>query len=1122
MPTSILLVDDHPVFRKGIYLLLEQEPDMRVIGEAGDGQAAIDRVRDLSPDVVVMDITMPNLNGIDATRHIVSESPHAKVIALSIHSGKRFVEDMLGAGAVGYILKESVPEELINGIRAVMRGEVYLSPAITGIVVSQYVDALTRIQAPGKTAELTAREKEALQLIADGASTKQIASVLQVAPKTVESTRRRIMQKLDVNTVAELTEIASHEGLIEQTIRPAGTDETSARSITTTKLRRPRTPGDHVHRSRLLKQLDKGHGLPLTLVSAPAGYGKSTLVSSWVEACDCPSAWITLDKDDNDLHLFLNYLIHALQTVFPELDLETQDLLSAPSLPPVSVLARYLLNDLDDLDETFILVLDDYHLIHETAVHDLLAELLSHPPPAMHLALLTRRDPPLPISTLRARAQLTEIGVSQLRFTPEETAEFLERVIKEPVDKTAAAILEQKTEGWITGLRLASLTLRDRSDLERIARALKEGLHYITDYLVREVLSQQPPVIANYLMETSVPDRFCASLCEELHGSSGEKKEEIGGQEFIEWLEKTNLFVISLDETHQWFRYHHLFQQLLQSQLKRKRSTEEIAALHARAGAWFGENGLLEEALKHALAAGDIDGAVDLVRLERQSVLNADKWYTLERWLPMFPKAVIEKRPELLVTRIWLLYHHFQFQSILPTLETVESLFKGEPEDQVLYGEVDFFRGYCCYFLNEGQSSLKHLQAALERIPLAYHEIRGQAELVFGLACQMEGRKEKAVHMLNDLIYGVPPSHNLRKTRLLASLVYIHIISADPAKAFKANKELMDVATAGHYSYAKAWSVYLQGLISFYRGEFEKTVHDLSQALEDRYILHTRAAFDCMAGLAFAHQFLGQPDRADAVMEHLFVFAGELNDPAYSAIAASCRARLFLIQGQTEEAVNMLPSDTTSGVENIFIWLEIQAVTHCKVLIAKGSDAGLERAEKRLQEYLKTNQDNHNTRGMIEILSLLSLLHKKQGKNDEALSLLKCALDLAKPGEWVHPFIEPGPPMADLLNMLEKKDATAFSEKILDKINKLQTHVSPTVVPQVPSARPLQPLIEPLTNRELDILGLLEQRLQSKEIAEKLFISTETVKSHLKNIFQKLDAANRRQAVEKAKNLGII
>jgi LuxR family maltose regulon positive regulatory protein len=304
---------------------------------------------------------------------------------------------------------------------------------------------------------------------------------------------------------------------------------------------------------------------------------------------------------------------------------------------------------------------------------------------------------------------------------------------------------------------------------------------------------------------------------------------------------------------------------------------------------------------------------------------------------------------------------------------------------------VDFFRGYCFYFLNEGPRSLKHLQAALDHIPLIHHEIRGQAELVFGLACQMEGQKEKAIHTLNDLIYGDPPPHNMRKTRLLVSLVYIHIISADPAEAFKANKELMDVATAGHYSYAKGWSIYLQGLISFYCGEFEKAVHDFSRAQNDRHILHTRAALDCMAGLAFAHQFLGQPDRADATMERLFEFAGELNDPAYSAIVASCKTRLLVIQGRTGEAVNMLPADETSGAENIFVWLEIPAITQCRVLIAEGSDAGLGQAEKRLQEYLKMTLDNHNTRAIIEILSLLSLVCKGQGKNAEALSLLKSA-----------------------------------------------------------------------------------------------------------------------------------
>ena len=331
MAITVLLVDDHPLFRKGLRLLLEEEEDIRIAGEAGDGREAIDQVRTLSPDVVIMDITMPHLNGIDATRQILSESPDTRVVALSIHAGKRFVQNMLAAGAAGYILKDSVPEELPNGIRKVIGGEVFLSSAITDVVVSEYVSLLSGAQGA---------EKEP--------ASPNVASADITIP------------------------------------------------IVKTKLYRPPCPEENVHRPHLVDKLDRNRTRPLTLVSAPAGYGKTTLISSWLESYDIPSAWVSLDENDNDLRTFLAYFLGAAQSVFPDAVRETQAILNTDMLPTPLILARSLINELDQVEKTFILVLDDYHFIRQNAVHELLSELLKYPPGPMHLVLTTRRDPPLP------------------------------------------------------------------------------------------------------------------------------------------------------------------------------------------------------------------------------------------------------------------------------------------------------------------------------------------------------------------------------------------------------------------------------------------------------------------------------------------------------------------------------------------------------------------------------------------------------------------------------------------------------------------------------------------------------------------------------------------------------
>jgi LuxR family maltose regulon positive regulatory protein len=343
--------------------------------------------------------------------------------------------------------------------------------------------------------------------------------------------------------------------------------------ILCTKLQRPPVAPDILPWARLLDRLNEGRHRTLTLISAPAGYGKSTLASRWVAASDSPSAWISLEESDSDLRTFLSYVLAAIRSLFPKTELRTEALLEASQLPSVAVLARYLLNDLHQITEPFILVLDDLHRTHGSSVQDLLSEILANPSQNMHLVLLTRRDPAFSISRMRGQGQLTEIRAADLRFKPAEAAAFLNRKLKVPVDDATAALLEEKTEGWVTGLRLAGLYLSDQDDLKHRVQELRGSSRHIAEYLVAEVLARQNPEIKAYLLETSILDRFCAPLCQAVHskgmeGRSG--KQGLDVQRVIDWLVKANIFVIPLEDQGYWFRYHHLFQDFLQSQLRKQ------------------------------------------------------------------------------------------------------------------------------------------------------------------------------------------------------------------------------------------------------------------------------------------------------------------------------------------------------------------------------------------------------------------------------------------------------------------------------------------------------------------------------------------------------------------------
>lgn len=360
--------------------------------------------------------------------------------------------------------------------------------------------------------------------------------------------------------------------------------ETTPLPLLRTKLHRPPVAKDHVHRLDLLDRLNRQMHRPLTLVSAPAGYGKTTLISCWLESLDIPSAWLSIDEADNDLHLFLSYFLSAVQTVFPEVGKEAQAILKAEKLPPLPFLAGRLINELDKIDQTFILTLDDYHVVQNKAIHELLKEILKHPPHAMHLVLASRIDPPLSITTLRAKGQMTEIRVRDLRFSRKETAEYLQRMLETTIEESIVSIFEEKSEGWVTGLRLAALSLRHKDDIERVVAGLPDANRFVMDYFVAEILSQQTTAMQEYLLITSILGRFCAPLCDAVCSlDTASDACEISGQEFIQLLIKANLFVVPMDDEHRWFRYHHLFQNLLQRRLKHRFKQEGIRVLHKNA-----------------------------------------------------------------------------------------------------------------------------------------------------------------------------------------------------------------------------------------------------------------------------------------------------------------------------------------------------------------------------------------------------------------------------------------------------------------------------------------------------------------------------------------------------------
>jgi LuxR family maltose regulon positive regulatory protein len=621
-------------------------------------------------------------------------------------------------------------------------------------------------------------------------------------------------------------------------------------------------------------------------------------------------------------------------------------------------------------------------------------------------------------------------------------------------------------------------------------------------------------------------DRFTADLCDALRETDpGQGDHKVDGDEFIGKLINENLFLIALDNEARWFRYHDLFRDLLKAQLKKSYTREEISSLHSRASEWFDTEGLVNEAIQHALTAGNENKAVQLIEQNRQVMLNSDRWYVFEKWLSLLPDTVIQQRSELMLAQTWVHYFNYRFDLIPPTIDAAESLLSNDPEERPQYGEIYLFRGAMYYMMGDGINSMENLENATKLIPKAHQMVRGFAEIYFGLASQMTGQEEKVIHVLSDLLSD--PSLELpRKMRVLTALVWIHLISGDLSVASTLNKQLMDAATQNNIGPFISWGLYNQGLVHFQRNELDSAIHHFSQATESGYLMLRRADVDCMVGLLLAYQVKQEKDKADATLESLFKYVGPFNDPVLLEIAHSCRDRLSLIRGAADSIRGIQGINRKTNPGALAIWLEVPVITQCRVLLARESNTHFREAEMKLLEFMKLNRTHHNTYQLIEVMTLLAMACEKQGKTEEALTFIGRALKLARPGGFIFPFLEIGEPMADLLKrLIEQNVAPNQLEKILKAFEDINaTAVTKASVPDAssPSTPTPQPLIEPLSNRELEILELLAKRFQNKEIAEKLFISPNTVRTHLQNIYQKLNTSNRRQAVDRAFDLGIL
>lgn len=890
------------------------------------------------------------------------------------------------------------------------------------------------------------------------------------------------------------------------------------KTLIQTKLQPPAIGPAILLRPHLIERLENGRYHKLTLISAPAGYGKSILAGIWREACACSAAWLSLDKNDNDLAVFLSYFIAAVQTIFPDACARTEALLNAHKTPPLDYLTTTLINETAVLPAPFVIALDDYHFITQPAIHNLVSALVQYQSEQMHLMIITRQDPLLGLPTLRANNQITEIRTDDLCFTQEETRNFLENALGERCSEKLAATLTVRTEGWPAGLRLAYLALRDEGEESVILDDFNGTNQYVMSYLLDEALARQPRAIQRFLMETAVLDRLCIPLCDALQCDTADPDQVMSSQEIIDYLIQNNLFIIPLDQQGQWFRYHHLFQELLAHKLKTEVAPPRIAALHTAASGWLEQNGFVEEAINHALTADDMEQATRLMANHRHQMMDREQWQRLQRWLDRMPRQLVEQRAHLLFIEAWLGAISFRLKDVAVVLQKISSLLEsGDPtlsdeEQSVLSSEVNTLMSVINYWMSQGQLSLESAQQALCVTPFTHRFVRAVAQSYEISAFHLTGQADKAYQVLHKVLDEDKQYSPAFYPRIYSALMMIEILSGDLHGAEQTLHQIVRLAKTRKQNEELGWALETLGYIYYQWNDLETAEDYFLQVMALRYQCNAQAYAQSLFNLAQVYQATGQLERAHETSIAAIEWVREVGNAQMALEAQSLTARLVLMKGQTPKVSKWaVPLGDTIPM---MLMIEIPHLTLAWALIAQNTPDSWQQAADLLHNLHEAATTTQNSLRLAEVLLLEALLLDSQGKLETALVQLETAVSLSESGGFIRRFVDMGAPMAKLLAALPGREKRPYLQKLLAAFD--QSLIQPAANSSA------QPLIDPLTEREMEVLQLLAQRQTNQEIAQQLIISPHTVNDHLKNIYSKLSVHGRRQAAKRAQELGII
>lgn len=866
-----------------------------------------------------------------------------------------------------------------------------------------------------------------------------------------------------------------------------------------TKLYIPPVSSGIVPRLRLTGRLDGSLTQKLTLISAPAGFGKTTLVSEWIGRCGVPFAWLSLDQSDNDPIRFLNYVIAALQSIDADIGRGLTGLMGSPDLPATPALVTVLINDLTSLPGPILLVLDDYHVIQNPVIHDTLTILLDHQPAGLHLILLTRHDPPLPIARLRARAQIIELGPDDLRFSTEETAAFLKAHLEIAPDETVIAALHDRTEGWAAGLQLATLSLRGKPDQAAFVEQFSGSHPYVFDYLLDEVLQQLPEATRSFLQQTAVLERLNSELCDEVTGRQDSR-------ELLSWLEHANMFLISLDETRQWYRYYQLFADFLRTQL----IPDQQRVFHSRAAHWLAGHGYHREAINHYLDAGEIDQAANIIGQASRDLLRTGEFVTLIGWLDALGDELVQTDSQLVTMKAWSLFltgHYDEGAGLVAAID--RKLFSGEmlpsSVDPISLGRLRLLQAYT-QRMDTGSVSIAYIREAVELL--------GEEDGLFSLIAmimlandQTLSSPSTAIQTFQRVTRVAQRQENLLvEMAALSDMLAVLDMQGRRREALAITRDfLAQNVDAQGKPYPSSGPILVQsGWLAYAADDLQTAQRDILQGINFCRQLSLQTIVP--QGLRFLGVVLSALGDNAAALET----AGEarrlavaVHDDLIAAVCAATEADLYLKLGQITEATLRLETLETLPWPPGNPYYGPAYLTLIRLQIAQNR---IHEAQSHLAILSRWAESLGHAGLLISIRILQAQAAIVQQDQAAARTCLEQAIVTAAPQDYRRNFLDADPSVIQLLPKL-RLAAPLFVDSLLTSQPKMEL---PT------------PIVDPLTKRELEVLRLIADDLTNQEIAERLVTAVSTVKKHINHIFNKLQARDRTQAVERARELDLL